>query len=75
MHVIHKGPVKLIQPVKIAHSFLQSVSILFHFIILSLPMYGEGGGEGRERINGRTGSLFLMFSQKVRDPQISHLSA
>ena len=28
-----KGPVKLIQQVKIAHSFLQSVSNLFHFII------------------------------------------
>ena len=34
----NKGPVKLIQRVKIAHSFLQSVSNLFHFIILSLPM-------------------------------------
>ena len=34
----HKEPVKLIQRVKIANSFLQSVSILFHFIILSLPM-------------------------------------
>ena len=33
-----KGPVKLIQRVKIAHSFLQSVSNMFHFIILSLPM-------------------------------------
>ena len=32
------GPVQLIQWVKIAHSFLQSVSNLFHFIILSLPM-------------------------------------
>ena len=32
-----KGPVKLIQRVKIAHSFLQSVN-LFHFIVLSLPM-------------------------------------
>ena len=28
-----KGPVKLIKWVKIAHSFLQSVSNLFHFII------------------------------------------
>ena len=28
-----KGPVKLIQWVKIAHAFLQSVSYLFHFII------------------------------------------
>ena len=34
----HKGPVKLIKRVTIAHSFLQSVSNLFNFIILSLPM-------------------------------------
>ena len=35
-----EGPVKLIQQVKIvAHSFFKSVSNLFHFIILSLPMY------------------------------------
>ena len=33
-----KGPVKLIQRVKIAHSFLQSVSNQFHVIILRLPM-------------------------------------
>ena len=33
-----KGPVKLIKRVKIAHSFSQSVSNQFHFIILSLPM-------------------------------------
>ena len=33
-----KGPVKLIKRVKIAHSFLQSVSGQFHVIILSLPM-------------------------------------
>ena len=33
-----KGPVKLIKRVKIAHSFLQSVSAQFHIIILSLPM-------------------------------------
>ena len=33
-----KGPVKLIQRVKIAHSFLQSVSDQFHVIILSLSM-------------------------------------
>ena len=32
------GPVKLIKQVKIAHSFLQSVSDQFHVIILSLPM-------------------------------------
>ena len=36
--ILGKGPVKLIQRVKIAQSFLQSVSNLFHFIILSLPM-------------------------------------
>ena len=35
---IYKGPVKLIKQVKIAHSFLQSVSNQFHDIILSLPM-------------------------------------
>ena len=34
----HKGPVKLIKRVKIAHSFLQFVSDQFHVIILSLPM-------------------------------------
>ena len=34
-----KGPVKLFHRVKIAHSFLQSVSNLFHFIIFILPMY------------------------------------
>ena len=34
----YKGPVKLIQRVKIAHSFLQSALNLFHFIILSLPI-------------------------------------
>ena len=34
-----KGPVKLIKWVKIAHSFLQSVSNQFHITILSLPMY------------------------------------
>ena len=33
-----KGPVKLIKWVKIAHSFLQSVSNQFHFIFLNLPM-------------------------------------
>ena len=33
-----KGPVKLIKRVKIAHSFLQSVSNQFHVIILRLPM-------------------------------------
>ena len=36
--VLIKGSVKLMQRVKIAHSFLQSVSYLFHFITLSLPM-------------------------------------
>ena len=35
---LHKGPVKLMQWVKIAHSFLQSVSDQFHVIILSLPV-------------------------------------
>ena len=34
-----KGPLKLMQRVKIAHSFLQSVLNLFHFIILSLPIW------------------------------------
>ena len=34
-----KGPVKLMKRVKIAHSFFQSVSNLFHFIILSLLAY------------------------------------
>ena len=33
-----KGPVKLIQRVKRAHSFSQPASNLFHFMILSLPM-------------------------------------
>ena len=33
-----KGPMKLMQWVKIAYSFLQPMSNLFHFIILSLPM-------------------------------------
>ena len=33
-----KGHVKLIKRVKIAHSFLQSVSNQFHFIILSFLM-------------------------------------
>ena len=33
-----KGSVKLINEVKIAHSFLQSVSNQFHLIILSLPI-------------------------------------
>ena len=33
-----KGPVKLIKQVKIAHSFLQSVSDQFHIITLSLLM-------------------------------------
>ena len=36
---MRKEPVKLIHRVKIAHSFLHSVSNLFHFIILSLPIY------------------------------------
>ena len=33
-----EGPVKLMRRMKTAHSFLQSVLNLFHFIILSLPM-------------------------------------
>ena len=33
-----KGPVKLIQGVKIAHSRLQPGPNLLHFIILSLPV-------------------------------------
>ena len=33
-----KGPVKLINLVKIAHSFLQSVANHFHVIILRLSM-------------------------------------
>ena len=33
-----KGPVKLIKRMKIAHSFLQSVSDQFHILISSLPM-------------------------------------
>ena len=36
--LLQKGPVKLIKRVKIAHSFLQSVSDQFHVIILSSPM-------------------------------------
>ena len=35
---VEKGPVKLMQRVKIAHSFLQSVSNQFRVIILSLSM-------------------------------------
>ena len=35
---LRKRPVKLIKRVKIAHSFLQSVSDQFHVIIFSLPM-------------------------------------
>ena len=35
--ITNKGPVNLILRVKIAHLFLQFVSNLFHFIILSLP--------------------------------------
>ena len=36
--LLTKGTVKLIKRVKIAHSFLQSVSNQFHFTILSLPI-------------------------------------
>ena len=38
MNSSKKGPVNLIKRVKVAHSFLQSVSDQFHVIILSLPM-------------------------------------
>ena len=38
IEIFDNGPVKLIKWVKIAHSFLQSVSNQFHAIILSLPM-------------------------------------
>ena len=36
--IFDKGPIKLMQWMKIAHSFLQSVSNQFHVIILNLPM-------------------------------------
>ena len=36
--IFDKGPVKLIKRVKIAHSFLRSMSDQFHVIILSLPV-------------------------------------
>ena len=36
--VLVKGPVKPMQPVKIAHSFLQPVTNQFHVIILSVPV-------------------------------------
>ena len=35
---LYKGPVKLVKRVKIARSFLQSVSDQFHVIILCLPV-------------------------------------
>ena len=35
-YTLPKGPVKLMQRVKIAHSFLHSMSNMFHFIILIL---------------------------------------
>ena len=37
-NLLVKEPVKLIKRLKIAHSFLQSVSNQFHVIILTLPM-------------------------------------
>ena len=45
-----KGPVKLIKRVKIAHSFLRSVSDQFHVIVLSLlnarsKFWGLAGSE------------------------------
>ena len=36
IYLTNKGPIKLIQRVKVAHLFLQSVSNLFHVIILTL---------------------------------------
>ena len=38
VQTLQKGPVNLIKRVKIAQSFVQSVSDQFHVIILSLPM-------------------------------------
>ena len=38
IEIFDEGPVKLIKRLKIAHSFLQSMSDQFHIIILSLPM-------------------------------------
>ena len=38
IEIFDKGPVKLMQRVKLAHSFLQSVANQFDVIILSLPM-------------------------------------
>ena len=38
IEIFDTGPVELMQQVKMAHSLLQSVSNLFYFIILSLPM-------------------------------------
>ena len=38
IEILDEGPVKLIKPVRIAHSFLQSVSHQFRVIILSLLM-------------------------------------
>ena len=37
-NIISEGPVKLIKQVKIAHSFLKSVSNQFHVTILNFPM-------------------------------------
>ena len=39
LNQIPKGPVKLMQPVKISHSVLQSVSNTFHFVILNSPIW------------------------------------
>ena len=38
-----KGPVRLIKRVKVAHSSLQAVSYLFHFVILNLFMHSTYG--------------------------------
>ena len=36
--IFDKGPVRLMQRVEIAHSFLRSVSGQFHVVILGLPV-------------------------------------
>ena len=41
IEIFDKGPVKLIKRVKIAHSFLHSLSDQFHVIISSLPIYNS----------------------------------
>ena len=51
----NKGPVKLILRVKIAHSFSQSVSNLFHFIILSLYIWVSKDSSEPTSKNGEIG--------------------